>query len=149
MHNEAAEIRAGERPHKKTRRFGGKIFHLHGEEQMSKTGAEAVKQHLENRGYHVRVVKEPHHNEWLIYTRKVPKNRFGRVPGAMVDGMDVRRFGGVPFYAWGEYRLNAKGKTAAGHEATRMRNRGHKAHIVRHVTGYQIYCDSKAGAMGD
>jgi hypothetical protein len=70
MHNEAAEIRAGERKHKKVRKFGGVAFHLHGEEKMTKTGAEAAARWYRNRGYNVRVVKEPHHSEWLIYCRK-------------------------------------------------------------------------------
>jgi len=71
MHNEAAEMRAGERKHKKVRHFNGLPYHLHGEEIISKTGAEATAQYWRNRGYHVRVVKERHHNEWPIYRRKV------------------------------------------------------------------------------
>jgi len=70
MHNEAAEQRAGERKHKKVRHFGGLPYHLHGEEKMSKAGAEATARYWRNRGYSVRVVKERHHNEWLIYRRK-------------------------------------------------------------------------------
>jgi len=51
MHNEAAEIRAGERPHKKIRKFGGHAYHLH-KEVMTKVGAEAMAQHYRNRGHY-------------------------------------------------------------------------------------------------
>jgi hypothetical protein len=70
MHNEAMEIAMGERPHKKVRHFSGKPFHLHGEEIMSKSGAESTAEYWRNRGYLVRVVKEAKHNEWLLYARK-------------------------------------------------------------------------------
>jgi hypothetical protein len=60
-----------EERHSGERKFNGKIFQLHGQEKMNKAGAEAYARHLRNRGYHVRVIKEPHHNEWLIYARKV------------------------------------------------------------------------------
>jgi len=43
---------------------------LWSEEIMNKTGAEALAEHLRNRGYLVRVVKEKIHNEWLIYYRR-------------------------------------------------------------------------------
>lgn len=66
-HNEAAEH---ERPHKRVRHFGGFPYHLYGE-RMNKTGAEATARHFRNRGYLVRIVKEKHHNEWVIYRRKV------------------------------------------------------------------------------
>jgi hypothetical protein len=69
-HNEALEIAMGEHKHKKTRKFDGKIYHLHHEEIMSKVGAEGLAEHLRNRGRLVRVVKEPRHDEWLIYWRK-------------------------------------------------------------------------------
>ena len=62
MHNE--------KTHKKIKKFNGKIYHLYNEEMMSKTGAEGLKQHLHNRGYLVRIVKEPKHDEWLVYMRK-------------------------------------------------------------------------------
>lgn len=66
MHNEAMER---ERPHKKTRKFGGFVFHLYGE-RTSKAGAEGTARYFRNRGYMVRIVKEHHHNEYLIYRRK-------------------------------------------------------------------------------
>jgi hypothetical protein len=69
-HNEAAEILMGEKPHKKTKKFDGKTFKLYHEEIMTKTGADALAEHLRNRGYLVRVLKELGHNEWLIYYRK-------------------------------------------------------------------------------
>lgn len=67
MHNEAME---NERPHKKTKRIDGKIYHLHKEEIMSKAGADGLAEHMRNRGYLVRIYKENGHNEWLIYYRK-------------------------------------------------------------------------------
>jgi len=69
-HNEALEILMGEKPHKLTRKFDGKTFKLWSEEIMNKTGAESLAEHLRNRGYLVRVVKEKIHNEWLIYYRR-------------------------------------------------------------------------------
>lgn len=69
-HNEAAEILMGEKPHKKTKKFDGKVYKLWPEEAMSKSGAEALAEHLRNRGNLVRVVKEKMHSEWLIYYRK-------------------------------------------------------------------------------
>ena len=62
--------------------------------------------------------------------------------------MDKRKFDGKTYYAWGEYRLGAVGKKYAEKAAERMRERGHKARIIKHVTGYQVYCDSEAGATG-
>ena len=71
-----------------------------------------------------------------------------RVPGQMKDGMDKLKIDGKTFYAWGEYKLGAVGKGFATREAERMRANGHKARIVKHVTGYQVYCDSPSGVMG-
>lgn len=70
------------------------------------------------------------------------------MPGKRSDGMDTRKFNGRTYYAWGEYRLGAVGKAAAVREAKRMRSKGHKARIIKHVTGYQVYCNSKIGVMG-
>lgn len=70
MHNEAAEIRAGERKHKKVRHFGGLPYHLWDGEAFSASAAKRSAEYWRNRGYLVRVVKEKHHNEWLIYRRK-------------------------------------------------------------------------------
>ena len=67
-----------------------------------------------------------------------------RTPGQMKDGMDKLKFDGKTFYAWGEYRT----KTFATKEAERMRANGHKARIVKRTTGYQVYCDSEMGVMG-
>ena len=64
-------------------------------------------------------------------------------------GMDKRKFGGKTYYAWGEYRLGAAGKYAAERAAKNMREKDHSARIVKHVTGYQVYCDSAEGAMGE
>jgi hypothetical protein len=71
-----------------------------------------------------------------------------RIPGQMKDGMDKRKFDGKTYYAWGEYRLGAVGKGFAERAAEKMRALGHKARIVKHVTGYQVYCDSELGVMG-
>lgn len=69
-HNEALEILMGEKPHKKTKKFDGKVYKLWPEEDMSKSGADALAEHLRNRGHLVRVLKETGHNEWLIYARR-------------------------------------------------------------------------------
>jgi hypothetical protein len=69
-HNEAAERRAGERPHRKTKKFDGLIFTLWDGEAMSEQAANNSATYWRNRGYLVRVVKEPGHPEWLIYRRK-------------------------------------------------------------------------------
>jgi hypothetical protein len=61
---------AKEEKHKKTRKFNGHIYHLHGEEKMTKTGAESYAQHLRNRGNLVRIVKEPGEREWIVYVRR-------------------------------------------------------------------------------
>ena len=66
----------------------------------------------------------------------------------MKDGMDKRKFDGKTYYAWGEYRLGAVGKGFAERAAKSMREKGHNARIVKRVTGYQVYCDSELGAMG-
>ncbi len=58
------------KPHKRTKRFDDKVYRLYHEEIMTKSGADEVADHMRNRGYLVRVVKEPNHNEWLIYYRK-------------------------------------------------------------------------------
>jgi hypothetical protein len=67
-----------------------------------------------------------------------------RIPGQRNDGMDRLKIEGKTFYAWGEYRR----KSAATEEAERMRSMGHKARIVKRTTGYQVYCDSPSGVMG-
>ena len=67
-----------------------------------------------------------------------------RTPGQSKDGMDKLKFDGKTFYAWGEYRA----KAFATKEAERMRAMGHKARIVKRTTGYQVYCDSPSGVMG-
>jgi len=69
VHDEALEILMGEHQHKKTRKFDGENFRLH-EEVGNKIGAEGLAEHMRNRGYLVRIVKEPKHNEWLVYTRR-------------------------------------------------------------------------------
>lgn len=69
-HNEALEILMGEKPHKKTKKFDGKVYKLWPEEAMSKSGADALAEHLRNSGNLVRVLKEHGHNEWLIYARR-------------------------------------------------------------------------------
>lgn len=62
--------------HKQTRKFGGHVYHLFGKEFTTKAAAERSAMHLRNRGPAksaegcARVVKEPHHNEWLVYYRK-------------------------------------------------------------------------------
>jgi hypothetical protein len=58
--------------------------------------------------------------------------------------MDERKFDGKTYYAWGEYVT----KRRANEEAERMRWNGHKARLVARKTGYQVYCDSKLGVMG-
>ena len=67
-----------------------------------------------------------------------------RKPGQMKDGMDTLKIEGKTFYAWGEYVT----KKPAVEEAARMRLNGHKARIVKRKTGYQVYCSSKKGVMG-
>jgi hypothetical protein len=59
-----------EKSDKRPRKFGGKVFHRYGTEKMTKSGAEAYAEHLRNRGYHARVVKEYGENEWLVFARK-------------------------------------------------------------------------------
>jgi len=71
------------------------------------------------------------------------------MPGKRSGGFDTRKFNGKTYYAWGEYRLGSAGKSAAKREAIRIRKHGHKARIVKHVTGYQVYCNSQTGAMGN
>jgi hypothetical protein len=71
-----------------------------------------------------------------------------RTPGKREDGMDTLKFGGVTYYAWGEYRLGAVGKKFADKAARTMKANGHKVHIVKRTTGYQVYCNSKLGVMG-
>lgn len=69
-HSEAAERRAGERRHKMFKKFDGLTYTLWNGEAFSKKAAEDSATYWRNRGYLVRVVKELHHNEWLIYRRK-------------------------------------------------------------------------------
>jgi hypothetical protein len=70
-HSAYSENEPGEKPHKRTKRFDDKVYRLYHEEIMTKSGAEEVANHMRNRGYLVvRVVKEPHHNEWLVYYRR-------------------------------------------------------------------------------
>jgi len=69
-HSAFNEKEPGEKPHKRTKRFDDKVYRLYHEEIMTKSGADEVADHMRNRGYLVRVVKEPHHNEWLIYYRR-------------------------------------------------------------------------------
>jgi hypothetical protein len=70
-HNAFTEHEKNERPHKKTRKFDNQTFKLYHEEIMTKTGADALAEHLRNHGYLVRVLKEPgNHSEWLIYYRR-------------------------------------------------------------------------------
>ena len=66
MHNELLEK---ERPHKRIRKFDGKPYYRVGGEAMSKSGAEGSADYWRNRGYLVRIIKEPSHNEWLLYRR--------------------------------------------------------------------------------
>ena len=70
-----------------------------------------------------------------------------RIVGKMKDGFDKLKIGGKTFYAWGEFRSDTVGKNAADRVAKIMRTAGHHARIVRHKTGYQVYCDSQTGAM--
>ena len=67
-----------------------------------------------------------------------------RKPGQMKDGMDTLKFDNKPFYAWGKYRT----KKFANKEAARMRGNGHNARIIKRKSGYQVYCSSKLGVMG-
>ncbi len=69
-HSAYNEKEYGEKPHKRTKRFDDKVYKLYHEEIMSKSGADGVADYMRNRGYLVRIVKEPNHNEWLIYYRR-------------------------------------------------------------------------------
>ena len=66
MHTESMEK---ERSHKSTRKFDGKVYYLMSGEATSKAGADGTAQYWRNRGYLVRIIKEPNHNEWLLYRR--------------------------------------------------------------------------------
>jgi hypothetical protein len=66
----------------------------------------------------------------------------------MKDGMDTLKINKITFYADGEYRLDAVGKSYATKEFNRMKKDGHKVRLVKRTTGYQVYCDSKLGVMG-
>lgn len=68
--------------------------------------------------------------------------------GKRDNGFDIRTINGIKYYAWGEYRNGAIGLNAAKKEFNRMKKNGHKARIIKHVTGYQVYCDSTIGVMG-
>jgi hypothetical protein len=70
------------------------------------------------------------------------------IPRNCDDGMDTRKFNGVTYYAWGEYRLGAVGKKFADKHARTMKANGHNTRIVKRTTGYQVYCNSKLGVMG-
>jgi hypothetical protein len=69
-HSAYNENEPGEKPHKRTKKFDDKTYRLYKEEIMTKPAAEEVAEHMRNRGNLVRIVKEPHHNEWLIYYRR-------------------------------------------------------------------------------
>lgn len=70
------------------------------------------------------------------------------MPGKRDNGFDVLKTNGTKYYAWGEYRNDAIGLNAVKKEFERIKKNGHKARIIKHVTGYQVYCDSTIGVMG-
>jgi len=69
-HSAYNENEPGEKPHKRTKKFDGKVYRLYHVEIMNKSVTDEIADYLKSRNYLVRVVKEPNHNEWLIYYRK-------------------------------------------------------------------------------